>query len=236
METPGWLYKITWPWTHYLVTNLTVTVGYIFFHLFNRTRVIGRKHVPQQANTLLVSNHQSMIDSFLIGLCCFYPRSLIRPSLIPWSPAAAENFYRTPFLSWLADNWKCIPVKKGRKDLSALRKMADAIKKSPMILFPEGTRSRDGSIGSSRPGVGMLILESRPTVVPVYIEGMNRILPIGSVFPRFFKKIYVVYGKPLDFSEFYGWEKTKARAEAITERVMQAIRALHDQLHGLNDI
>ncbi len=235
MEISGWLYKITWPWTHYLITNLTVTAGYIFFHLFNRTKVIGRKNVPQRANTLLVCNHQSMIDSFLIGLCCFYPRSLIRPSLIPWSPAAEENFYRTPFLSWLADNWKCIPVKKGRKDLSALRKMADAIKKSPMILFPEGTRSRDGSIGHSRPGAGMLILESRPTVVPVYIEGMNQILPIGSMFPRFFKKIDVVYGKPLDFSEFYGVEKNKALAEAITERVMQTIRTLRDQAHGLNN-
>jgi 1-acyl-sn-glycerol-3-phosphate acyltransferase len=229
MKTPGWLYKITWPWTHYLITNLTVTVGYIFFHLFNRTKVVGRENVPQQANTLLVCNHQSMIDSFLVGLSCFYPRSLIRPSLIPWSPAAEENFFRTPFLSWLADNWKCIPVKKGRKDLRALRQMADAIKKSPMILFPEGTRSRDGSIGRSRAGVGMLILESRPAVVPVYIEGMNQILPIGSMFPRFFKKIQVVYGKPLDFSEFYGLEKNKAMAEAITERVMQAIRALRNQ-------
>jgi 1-acyl-sn-glycerol-3-phosphate acyltransferase len=172
-----------------------------------------------------------MIDNFLIGLSCFYPWSILRPSLLPWNPAAEENFYRTPFLAWLADNWKCIPVKKGRKDVGALRKMAEAIKTSPMILFPEGTRSRDSSIGRGRAGVGMLILESQPTVVPVYIEGMDQVLPIGSVFPKFFKRVYVVYGEPLDLSDFYGQEKNKATAEAITAHIMQAIRNLCDRLH-----
>jgi 1-acyl-sn-glycerol-3-phosphate acyltransferase len=177
-----------------------------------------------------------MIDSFLIGLCCFYPRSLIQPSLIPWNPAAEENFYRTPFLAWLAENWKCIPIKKGRKDVSALQKMAEAIKKSPMILFPEGTRTRDGTIGRGRAGLGMLILKSQPTVIPVYIEGMNQVLPVGSVFPKFFKRICVIYGEPLDFSQFYECKPTKETAEAITEHAMQAIRALRGRTPGPHNI
>lgn len=222
----GWLYRLTWPITHYLITNISVTFGYIFFHFFNRTIVIGKKNVPQRVNTLLLSNHQSMIDSFLVGLCAFYPTSLIRPSVIPWNPAAEENFYRTPILAWLADNWKCIPIKKGRKDVGAIYKMSQALESGPLTLFPEGTRSRDGSIGKARGGAGMLILETHPTVIPVYIDGMDKLLPIGAIFPRLFKRIYVNYGQALDLSEFYHQEKSKEVAQAIMDRVMDSIRAL----------
>lgn len=231
----GWLYRLTWPVTHYLITNISVTFGYIFFHFFNRTIVVGKKNVPQRVNTLLLSNHQSMIDSFLVGLCAFYPTSLIRPSVIPWNPAAEENFYRTPILAWLADNWKCIPIKKGRKDVGAIYKMAQALKSGPLTLFPEGTRSRDGTIGKARGGAGMLILETRPTVIPVCIDGMDKLLPIGSILPRLFKRIYVNYGQPLDLSEFYHKEKSKEVAQAIMDRVMDSIRALQLEIEHLKN-
>lgn len=225
----GWLSRRIWPISHYLVTNLTVTLGFIFFRIFNRTTVIGRENVPRRSNTLLLSNHQSMVDSFLVGLCAYYPISLIRPSLIPWNPAAEENFFRTPILAWLADNWKCIPVKKGRKDVGLISKMAAALQTSPLTLFPEGTRSRDGSIGKARGGAGLLILETRPTVIPVRIDGMHRVLPIGSIVPRIFKRIYVHYGRPLDLTEFYDEKKNKEAAEAIMARVMEAIRSLGNE-------
>ncbi|MFQ5823171.1 MAG: lysophospholipid acyltransferase family protein [bacterium] len=229
----GWLYRLTWPITHYLITNISVTIGYIFFHFFNRTKVIGKKNIPQRPNTLLLSNHQSMIDSFLVGLCAFYPTSLFSPSVIPWNPAAEENFYCTPILAWLADNWKCIPIKKGRKDVGAIYKMAEALKTGPLTLFPEGTRSRDGSIGKARGGAGMLILETHPTVIPVCIDGMDKLLPIGSILPRLFKRIYVNYGKPLDLSEFYDKDKSKEVAQEIMNRVMNSIRELKLEIEYL---
>src|SRR5205823_14359518 len=92
----GRLFRLLWPVTSYLVTNLTVTVFWVFFFVLNRTTVTGRKHVGTQRNTLLLSNHQSMLDSFLVGLVAYYPRSLLQPRLLPWNPAAGENFYRTP--------------------------------------------------------------------------------------------------------------------------------------------
>lgn len=217
---------LLWPLTHYLVTNLTVTIGFFFFHFLNRTTVAGRKNVPREPNTLLLSNHQTLIDSFLVGLCAYYPASLIRPSLIPWNPAAEENYYRSRLLAFLADNWKCIPIKKGRRDLGAFRRMVQGLKTSPLVLFPEGTRSRDGSIGKARGGAGMLVLLARPTVVPVRIDGMDEVLPVGARFPRIFKRITVRYGKPLDLSGFYDRRKSKESSEAVMERIMDAIRSL----------
>lgn len=231
----GRLFRFFWPVTHNLVTNLCVTMGYIYFHFFNKTTVIGRENVPHAPNTLLLSNHQSMIDSFLVGLCVFYPHSLIHPELIPWNPAAEENFYRNPLLAWLADNWKCLPVKKGRKDLSVVFKMRKALDSGPLTLFPEGTRSRDGRIGKGRPGAGLAIMENWPTVIPVCIDGMDKLLPVGSVIPRFFKRIYVYYGKPLDLSEFKSLPKNKETARLIIDRVMAAIQQLQNEIQALKE-
>ncbi len=229
----SWLFRITWPISNYILTNLSVTIGYIFFHFFNRTIVIGKKNVPQQANTLLLSNHQTMIDNFLVGMCAFYPRSLIKPSLIPWNPAAEENFYRNSVLAWLADNWKCIPIKKGRKDVGAIFKMAEALRSGPMILFPEGTRSRDGAIGKARGGAGLLILETRPTVIPVCVDGMDALLPVGAALPRLFKRIYVYYGEPIDLSEYYDRGKNKQVAQEIINLVMDRIRTMRAEIQAM---
>jgi 1-acyl-sn-glycerol-3-phosphate acyltransferase len=180
-----------------------------------------------------------MIDSFLVGIAAYYPQSLVKPFVMPWNPAAEENFFRTPILAFLADNWKCIPIKKGRKDVGAIYRMAEALRTSPMILFPEGTRARSGAIGKARGGAGMLILETQPKVVPVYIDGMEKVLPIGAVFPRFFKKIHVHFGEPLDLAKYYGQDKNRQLAQTIMQEVMDAIRALGADLqsrkHGMTE-
>src|SRR3989442_4191605 len=95
-----------------------------------------------------------MLDSFVVGLAAFYPQSWLKPHLIPWNPAAAENFYKNPLLAWLADNWKCIWVREGRRDLHALHRMIQVLPRGVMTVFPEGTRSRDGSGGPGRPVAG----------------------------------------------------------------------------------
>src|SRR5216117_248884 len=61
----GKLFHLLWPVTSYVVTNVTVTLFWLVFFVFNRTVVIGRRNVGEERNTLLLSNHQSMLDSFL---------------------------------------------------------------------------------------------------------------------------------------------------------------------------
>ena len=226
----GRLFQLLWPLTSYLVTNVTVTVFWVLFFVLNRTTVIGRHIVGDGRNTLLLANHQSMLDSFLVGLAAFYPRSWLKPHLIPWNPAAAENFYRNPMLAWLADNWKCIWVRQGRRDLHALHRMMHVLPRGTMTLFPEGTRSRDGAVGPGRPGPGLLVLATRPRVIPVAIEGMQEVLPIGHYVPRVFKRICVSFGPPVDYAEFVPMPRTRETAQALVDRVMEAIRVQHAEL------
>ncbi|OLD64270.1 MAG: hypothetical protein AUI33_12375 [Ignavibacteria bacterium 13_1_40CM_2_61_4] len=171
-----------------------------------------------------------MLDSFLVGLGAFYPQSWLKPQLIPWNPAAAENFYKNPMLAWLADNWKCIWVREGRRDLHALHRMMEVLPRGTMTLFPEGTRSRDGSVGPGRPGPGLLILATRPRVIPVAIDGMRAVLPIGRYLPRIFKRVNVSFGPPVDYTDLLAMPRTRETAQAVIDRVMAAIRVQHAEL------
>lgn len=228
----GKVFKLLHPFVSYLFTNITVTFFWVFMFVLNRTTIIGRRNVGSSRNIVLVSNHQSMIDSFIVGIGAFYPESWIKPYLVPWNPAAVENFYRTPVLAWLSDMWKCIPVDQGRRDLGALRRMIQVLPKGVMTLFPEGTRSRDGSVGPGRPGAGTLALATRARVIPVAIAGMRDVLPIGSYLPRIFKRIYLSYGPPVDYTDLLERPVTKETAQELVDRAMAAIRAQYADIRA----
>jgi 1-acyl-sn-glycerol-3-phosphate acyltransferase len=227
---PSWLAKLLWPVTSYVVTNISVTFFWFYFFVLNRTTVIGRKNVGRELNTLLLSNHQSMIDSFLVGLSVYYPRSLFQPRYMPWNPAAVENFYRTPILRWLAYNYRCLPVQEGRRDTRALREMAEKLSSGILVLFPEGTRSRKGNVRDGRPGAGVVALRTGARIIPVAIEGMQRALPIGKVIPRVGQRICIWYGEPVDIADLLDREPTRATAQLVVDRVMNRIREMHAQL------
>ena len=230
---PGWFSNILWHVTSYIVTNITVTLAWIFFHVLNTTVVIGRENVGDDANTLLLSNHQSMIDSFPVGIEAFYPKSWIKPYLVPWHPAARENFFRNRLIAWFSTHTRCIPVRPGRRDLHALHKMKEVLPQGVIILFPEGTRSRTGEVQDGRPGAGLLALATRPRVIPVAIDGMQDVLPIGASKPRIGKRIYVSYGEPLEYSEFLDQPRTRDTAQALVDKAMERIRAQHEEIHQL---
>jgi 1-acyl-sn-glycerol-3-phosphate acyltransferase len=227
---PGLLARRLWPLTSYLLTNLSVALLWVFFFVLNRTSVHGRHHVGDQPNTLLIANHQSMIDSFLIGLAVFFPKALIWTHLMPWNPAASENFFRGRLRGWLSYNWRCIPVREGRRDPQALRRLTKVLPKGVMILYPEGTRTRDGSVGPGRPGAGIVALTTGARVIPVAIDGMREVLPIGRSIPRIGKRIHVWYGPPLTSAADPTAAPPREDAQELVDRAMAAIR---DQLAAI---
>lgn len=227
------LARILWLTQAYVVTHICVAIMWVYLHVFNRTRVYGREHVGNEPNTLVISNHQSMIDSFLVGMEAFFPRSLLKPWLIPWNPAAEENFFRPGILAWFADKWRCIPVKQGRRDLGALRQMIEVLPGGVLTLFPEGGRTRDGSIRPARAGTGLLMLATRPKVVPVAIDGMQDVLPIGAYLPRLGRRVYVAFGPPVDYSAFLDRPRDRDTAQAVVDRVMEHVKRLHDEIRRM---
>src|SRR2546429_8782549 len=105
-------------------------------------------------------------------------------------------------LAWLADNWRCVWVQPGRHDLHALHRMIQVLPSSVMTLFPEGTRTRDGSVGRGQAGTGLLILATRGRGIPVGVGGVRGGVPIGSSVPRGFKRVRGADWAPVGYAGF----------------------------------
>jgi len=195
------------------VTISAYVIG-CYASLFNRFRIIGAEHIPASGGVLLASNHISEYETV------FLPWAVLRhhPLQMVWAPAK-EELFRHPFLSWLFQSWGAFPVKRGR-DVRAGKALNDLLRTEKVMLFPEGTRHRDGRLGAGNRGVGKLIYEARPLVIPTALSGLNQ-----WKFPGFGQRAQVVFGPPLDFSDLYEREDCKETHLLIVERVMQAIAA-----------
>lgn len=205
---------------------------WVYFFLLNRTTVTGRQRLRIEPNTLLVSNHQSSMDSFLIALGALFPRCLFRPWMMPWNLAAEEHFYRTPLRAWFSDHLRCIPVRRGIGDPSALRRWMTSLRRGVGIFYPEGRRSPDGTVGDAGPGVGIVILATRPYVVPVAIEGMREVVRFDRFGLRFFRRIDISFGEPIEFMEESPATGSRGREEArrVAAVVMERVRRHHADL------
>lgn len=213
----------------YILINFTSLIAFLLFRVFNRTKVRNRGNFGLSKNTLICSNHRTMIDSYMLGHLSSWPWGWLLPRVMPYHPAAAENFFRNKVLGWFSARWRCIPVRRRVKDFNALGMMTEAVPKGQMLIFPEGTRSRTGELGEGRPGTGKLIHDTRCKVVPVYHRGMHRLLPIGASFPRFFKRLDVYVGKPIDMSDLFALPSSKETSKLVIGRVMEALKVLEAQ-------
>ena len=131
-----------------------------FAHLYWRLSRIGREHVPASGPVIFVSNHRSFIDPFIIGLCNRRPVYYV----------AKEELFKNRALGWFLGSLGAFPVKRGAGDADFIETAKAILKRGdPVLIFPEGTRTRPGALGKPKRGVGRLALETGATVVPVAI-------------------------------------------------------------------
>ncbi|MEV5829138.1 lysophospholipid acyltransferase family protein [Spirillospora sp. NPDC052242] len=207
-------------------TFMTRVVRPILWLLF-RPKVEGGENVPSYGPLIVASNHLSFIDSFIIPLAVPRPVTYI---------AKADYFegggLKKRFVRWFLTNLGHVPVRRGarRAAMGALEQAADVLGNSgAFAVYPEGTRSQDGRLYRGRTGIGWLVLESGARVLPVGLEGTEKIQPIGAAWPRFFgPRPTVRIGPPMDFSHYADLPPAKAR-RAITDEIVETIQKLSGQ-------
>ncbi len=158
---------------------------------FWRLQVFNRHYEPTKGPALYLCNHQSYLDPALMCLSLKRPMNFM----------AREGLFRVPiFGAWIA-SVKAFPIKRGSADLTALKESLRRLRAGgQLVVFPEGTRTRDGSIGAFSPGVAMLAKRAAEWVVPVVVDGAFEIWPRTQPLPLL-GNIVVVYGKPLHRDE-----------------------------------
>jgi 1-acyl-sn-glycerol-3-phosphate acyltransferase len=177
-----------------------------------RLRWTGVDNVPATGPVLIAANHLSLLDPPLIagGL----PRQV--------HFMAKAELFRIPLFSGLIRRLNAHPIAREGADTGALRSALSLLRGGQaLLIFPEGTRGQQETLGRGKAGVGMLAALGEAPVVPVYIQGTGRALPRGAVCPRPVR-VTVAYGPPLRFPRARG----RARYEEITSEIMAAIGRL----------
>ena len=196
---------------------VTFTIYVIGFYasFLNRFTIKESANIPHSGPVLIVSNHISAYDTI------FLPWAVIRhnPLQMLWAPAK-EELFENIFLRLIYTSWGAFPVKR-KRDVRAGRFLNDLLLDQKVMLFPEGTRHKDGQLGPGNRGVGKIIYDTRPTVIPTALIGLN-----NWKFPGFKQYAAIVFGVPLDFSDLFQLEDCKETHLLIVDRVMQAIAAL----------
>ena len=163
---------------------------------------------------MLVANHASHLDA--LSLLAALPS---RQAHLAYSLAAGDHFFTsTPAAAFAAYAVNALPVwrtRTTRHELAALRERLES-DRLIYILFPEGTRSRDGAMGRFRGGIGALVAGSQVPVVPCFLDGAHAAWPPHRRWPRP-GRLHLHIGAPLSFADLpnsaAGWNQAAARCE-----------------------
>jgi long-chain acyl-CoA synthetase len=146
-----------------------------------KPKVLGRGNIPANRNVLVVANHSSHVDFGLVG----YALGAMGDDLVVL--AAKDYFFNTGARRFLASNFTTlIPFDRERAQLESLDDaLAELGAGKSVLMFPEGTRSPDGTVHEFKSGAGYLALRSGCDVLPIFIRGTHRVLGKGSLLPRY---------------------------------------------------
>ena len=199
-----------------LTYNIFYNLAKLLARGFFAMRVVHPERMIESGPLILAVNHSSFFDPPLAGICSrrgvYY---LARKSLLKW-----------PFFGPLFPAMNVIPVERDGNDMSALREVIKKIKEgNGVVLFPEGTRSKDGNIQPARAGIGLVIAKTGAPVLPMRIFGAFDAFPKNSK-RLHFTQITVVIGEPLVFDPNDLASATRETYQMLSDRVMEAIAAL----------
>jgi 1-acyl-sn-glycerol-3-phosphate acyltransferase len=193
--------------------NLSRLVGRMFFRL----RIIHRERMIQTGPVILAMNHQSYLDPPLAGIACDRAIYFL----------AKKTLMDVPLFRWLLPKLNVIPVSQEGIDRSALKALIRVLKSgNAALVFPEGARTLDGNLQPAQAGVGLVISKTLAPVVPMRIFGAHEALPRGGG-GLHFVPITIVVGEPIFFTETDLQSSGKDLYGRLSQRVMDAIAALH---------
>lgn len=191
-----------------------------------RPWVEGLEHVPTKGPAILASNHLSFSDSFFLPL--------VVPRHITFL-AKSDYFTGSGFKGWFSKVFFSsvgqVPVDRsgGRASEAAIRTALRILGEGRLLgIYPEGTRSPNGTMYRGKTGVARMALEAKVPVLPVAMIGTYEIQPPGQLKPRL-RRVGIRIGAPLDFSRYDGLEDDRFILRSVTDEIMYALMELAQQ-------
>jgi 1-acyl-sn-glycerol-3-phosphate acyltransferase len=199
----------------YELVRLVLTPIMVFVY---RTRCIDSDNVPPSGPVIITPNHFSFLDHFFVAV---YLRRKVQFM-------AKSQLFKRP-AQWIFTHGGVFPVRRGHHDEEAFKTAHAVLARGDIVvMYAEGGRSRSGELGSPKPGLGRLALESGAPVVPTAIAGSSGVRNWKRLQ---FPKITLRYGEPVQFErvESPTREQSQAASEAVFERVEELYEGLQRQ-------
>ena len=177
--------------------HLTSTVwasSYTWFSPIWSVTVTGREHVDRKKAYVIASNHQSMLDI-----------PVIYRSFLHFKWVSKASLFKIPVIGW--NLWMNRHIKLDRSSMQSQRKMlrqcAENIQNgSSVMIFPEGTRSRNGELRAFKEGAFLIALQQKTDILPIVLDGSYRALPEKGFFPNKKQNIRLHILPPVPYETF----------------------------------
>lgn len=202
-----------------------LVIGPIMKTIF-RPWVEGAENIPASGPVIIVGNHLSVIDSFILPL-------MIERRV--YFLAKSDYFTGKGFKGRLIASFMLgvgqLPIDRsgGKASEASLNTGLGVLDRQDVLgIYPEGTRSPDANLYRGRTGVARLVLESGALVVPAVMIDTEKAMPIGARLPKI-RRIGTVIGKPLDFSRFQGMSADRFVLRSVTDEIMLELQKLSGQ-------
>ncbi len=206
--TPVELKKFKWSIGTLLYAILRFIVAIVIYACFN-VRVEGKENIPHGGGTVVASNHRTWLDPIMIAMFIRKPNAYL----------CKEELFKNYFLKILLTILQGIPVHRGSSDRAPLNRAVDYVNRGyNLMLFPEGTRSKDGTLGKPKSGVAYIASISGAPVCPVGISFDGKL--------RFRSKITIRFGTPISPDEIRIEKMTPGEMHKVRDVIYNAIKEL----------
>ena len=186
--------------------------------VYFRLRRLGTEHIPE-GGVILASNHRSFLDPFAIGCCLGRPIYFV----------AKQELFKNPLLGWVLNCLGAFPIKRGASDEESVATSLALLERGEaVVIFPEGTRIRTGSLAPPKRGVGRLALQSGSPVVPIAVTNSEHARSGWRIRPV---KVHIRCGPPLTFPRVEN--PSPFLAGEVTERIWPCVGLQWEWLGGL---
>lgn len=149
---------------------------YIYLTAYNRLEVKGREHIPREGGLIVISNHSSYLDPLIIGAAVDRRMTYL----------AKKELFTVSLVGKFVSSF-ALPVSRDGSSHTMIKETVKRLCRGEAIaMFPAGERDKggDGSATGFKRGVELLARLSKAPVLPVYIRGADKSLPVGGKFPR----------------------------------------------------
>lgn len=204
-----------------IVYSIVWVPCWLLFRFLLRWQVTGLENIPP-GGAIIAPNHQSFWDIPLVGVALKGRHAHFM---------AKSELFQNPVFSWVIRSLLAFPVKRGAPDRAAIRHAIEMLKQGDLVaIFPEGTRSKTGQLGTPEAGLSLIAVKADVPIVPVAIYGSRFIFSRTCFLPR----IKIHFGKPIVICELQATSgETKADVGAV---VMQSIAEILQQKFNNTEI